>query len=171
MIPTSKPKAKANSASGTLTTSGLAGVAVGAVVAALLLVCAFYFFVYRARKVSDQLSNDISDGIEYDDGTIFGVKPQNVRSSTFGQSSPYSTTSSSELTTSGELSHVYRVSASVRQSLQAFQSRLSRNNMEKSIVPTDDEGDIRDAPSMSAVTTRDLDSIQTTVNPVARFRG
>ena len=116
------------------------------------------------------LPTDISDGIEYDDGTIFGVKPQNVRSSTFGQSSPYSTTSSSEITATGELSNVYRVSSSVRQSLQAFHSRLSRNTLQD-IVPVDDEGDIRDAPSMSAVTTRDLDSVQTTVNPAPRFRG
>ena len=167
MIPTSKAKAKANSASGVLTASGLAGVAVGAILAALLLVCAFYFLVYRARKVSNELPSNLSDGIKYDDGTIFGVKPADVRSSVFGQSSPYS--ASSELTTSGDLSHVYSLSASVRQSLQSFQSRLSRNKTELSIVPTDAE--IMDAPSISAVTTRDLDSVLTTVNPATHLRG
>jgi len=166
VIPTKKSKVIANSTSGLLTTSGLVGVAVCVIVAAILIACACYFLIYRYRSVKGELPTGYLDShVDYDDGTIFGMKPTDLRSSAFGQTSPYSITSSDG---TADLSHVYGVSASVRQSLHAFQSRWSRST--ESFININVDGESRDAPSMSAVTTRDLDSVLTTVNPSARFR-
>lgn len=123
--------------------------------------CGLYL-LYRTRRLIKKFPSDPTDGIKNDDGAIFGVKSVDVRSSSFGQSSPYFVSSSDQSTT-GETMEVYGLSASVRQSLQAFQARMSRSTKQH-VIPIHSE--FRDAPSMSAVTSRDLNSVPTTINPV-----
>lgn len=115
----------------------------------------------------NKLPSDYTNSIKFDgdNDAIFGLKSVDLRSSAFGQSSPYSVPSSVE-TTTGDSVQVYSLSASVRQSLQAFQARLSCNT-EQINGPFDSK--FRDAPSMSAATIRDLDSVPNTINPVTRL--